>query len=420
LISKRFILALAASALLPLGASAQSTPDEPEPSADEKVDEVKGRVDSLEEQFAEYKGVVDALRKLKLSGYVQGRYGVLEATNLEPTNQIPQTASEGFYIRRARLKAVYDTSIAQAVLQIDAVPSGVVLKQAEAVLKLAPVDGYVLVGQTEFPFGYEVQASSADLALLERSRVVRAFWPGEYDRGAKAYARFGRVNLKVGVMNGNSTEYVGFTLNGRNVDARPTGLDNDKEKDFMGRLGVDLGFLTVGVSGSYGLTFVPGTTAAPALPPQGYFERTRVGGDAQLYLDLLPIGGTSLKGEYIAGKGPFASGREQIDVSAHGWYAQVQQVVGTKLELAARYESYDPRNGVDNVAASSGKYVSASANETDTISYGAHYHVSPNLKLSAVHDIPMTDEPDPSPSNPAGGNKDPYDQVLTFQAQARF
>jgi phosphate-selective porin len=418
---KRLMFALAAIALLPLGASAQGT--QAEPTADEKVDEVKGRVDSLEEQFAEYKGLVDSLRKLKLSGYVQARYGLLEATNLAPANQIPATANDGFFIRRGRLKAVYDTSIAQAVLQIDAVPSGVVLKQAEAVLKLAAIDGYILVGQTEFPFGYEVQASSADLALLERSRVVRAFLPGEYDRGVKAFGKFGPVNLKLGVMNGNSTDYVGFTFNGRNVDARPTGLDNDKEKDVIGRLGIDLGFVTAGVSGWYGQTWVPGAPASgttPFLNAQGYHDRTRVGADAQLYLDLLPVGGTSLKGEFIAGKSPFASGREQIDIPAHGWYVQVQQVIGTKLELAARYDSYDPRNGTENAAASAGRFVSASANKTDTIAYGAHYYVSGNLKLSAVHEIPMTDEPEPRASNVLGGNADPYDQAVTFQLQARF
>lgn len=421
--SKRLILALAAIALLPFGASAQGAPADAEPTADEKVDHVKGRVDTLEEQLLEVKTVVDALSKLKLSGYVQARYGILESTNLSPSTQIPVTANDGFFIRRGRLKALYDTSLAQAVIQIDAVPSGVVLKQAEAVLKLAPINGYVLVGQTEFPFGYEVQASSSDLALLERSRVVRAFLPGEYDRGVKAYARYGPVNLKVGVMNGNSTDYVGFTFDGRNVDARPTGLDNDKAKDVIGRLGVDLGFLTAGVSGWYGQTYVPGAPASgttPFLNAQGYHDRTRIGADAQLYLDLLPVGGTSLKGEFIAGKTPFASGREQIDVPAHGWYVQAQQVIGTKLELAARYDSYDPRNGADNVAAGSGRYVSASANKTDTIAYGAHYHVSGNLKLSAVHEIPLTDEPDARASNALGGNSDPYDQALTFQLQARF
>lgn len=419
--SKRLILALAASALLPLGASAQGAASEP--TTDEKVDTMKGRVDSIEEQNLETKTVVDALRKLKLSGYAQARFGVMEATNLTPSNQVPLTANDGFSIRRGRFKAVYDAGIADAVLQVDATPSGVSLKQAEAVLKIAAINGYVLVGQTEFPFGYEVQASSADLALLERSRVVRAFLPGEYDRGAKAYARFGPVNLKVGVMNGNSTDYAGFTLNGRNVDVRPSGLDNDQAKDVMGRLGFDLGFVTAGVSGSYGETYVPGAAASgttAALVPQGYHERTRVGADVQLFLDLLPVGGTSLKGEFIAGKTPFASGREQIDIPAHGWYAQVQQVVGKKLELAARYDSYDPRNGFDNVAASSGRYVSASANKTDTIAYGAHYYFSGNLKLSAVHEIPLTDEPDPRSSNPLGGNNDPYDQALTCQLQARF
>lgn len=419
--SKRIIAAIAALLVAPHALAQETT--------DEKVDTVKGRVDAIEEQLAEAKGTLEKLTKLKLSGYVQARYQVNEAANPRATSSgapAPATGNEGFGIRRGRLKTVYDAKTSEYVLQIDATPTGVSLKSAEAVLKLPWIGGWVLVGQTEFPFGYEVQASSSDLALLERSRAIRAFLPGEYDRGVKAYGRLGFANLKVGVLNGNSTEYVGYTFRGRNVDARPTGLDNDRKKDVMGRLGFDLGFLVAGVSGSWGQSFAPaapasgtGASALPALAARDH-NRTRVGADVQLYLDLIPLGGTSVKGEYIAGKAPFASGREQIDVSAHGWYVQLQQAVGTKLELAARFDSYDPRNGSADVSAASGRYASAGSNRTDTIAYGFHYHLDGNLKLSAVHEIPRTKAPAAVASNPLRGDGDPPDQLFTAQLQAKF
>jgi phosphate-selective porin len=431
--SKRFTGPLAAALsllLFPSYAAAQESPPATSPAT---PDSEQGRVAKLEEAVAASKAALEKLTRLKLSGYVQGRYQLNEATNLRvpAAAPAPATGNDGFSVRRGRLKAAYEGKYSEFVLQLDAVPSGVSVRSAEAVLKLPWVNGWILFGQTEMPFGYETQASSAELALLERSRVVRAFLPGEYDRGVKAFARAGPVNVKVGVMNGNTTDYRGYTLpdasGSPNVAVTPAGLDNDEEKDVLGRLGVDLGWLNLGASGWWGKTLanpaLAGTPAAGIPGANRYYDRTRVGADAQLYLRLLPLGATSLKGEYIAGKTPFASNREQLGVSAYGWYAQLQQGLGPAVELAARFDRYDPRSGVAAEAAGSGRYVGSTAARparVDTFAYGAHWFVDKNLKLSAVHEIPMTERPAPSASNPLGGNEDPPDQLFTVQLQARF
>ena len=87
----------------------------------------------------------------------------------------------------------------------------------------------------------------------------------------------------LGVFDGNGTANRGFV-----------GVDNDTEKDVYGRVAVDFKRFAVGVSGSGGLTYKP----TDATTPGKHYERTRIGLDAQLYLDLLPFGSTALKAEF--------------------------------------------------------------------------------------------------------------------------
>ena len=73
------------------------------------------------------------------------------------------------------------------MLQIDAVPAGVTLKDAEATLFIPGTKQQLslTLGQMKWPFGYEGPQSSSDREFPERSRVVRDFLPDERDRGAK-------------------------------------------------------------------------------------------------------------------------------------------------------------------------------------------------------------------------------------------
>ena len=385
--------------------------------ADEAEEAMKGRIDAIEEQYNETKNDVAAAKKLKVSGYAQGRYTSSQTTNVTALDSkgapIPVTKDEGFNVRRGRLKATYDASWSEYVLETDVAPTGVSLKEAAVALKLPFLDMAVTGGQFKWPFGYENQQSSADRELPETSRVTSAFLPGEYDRGVKLSGRYAFANFKVGVFNGNGTGYKGYKLGSdANVTVAPSGLDNDSEKDVVGRVGVDLGFFSAGVSGWAGRTYRPSFTNAAGFQAGKYYDRNRVGVDAQLYLDLVPVGGTAVKAEFITGKTPYASGIEQLDVTARGYYVLVTQFVGPKLELAARYDMYRPNTDLaDGVDAKTNNALAR--NRVDTIGFGAVYYFDEAFKLSAMYEIPKTSLPD------SGGNE-PRDNLFTLQIQARF
>ena len=92
-----------------------------------------------------------------------------------------------FAVRRGRLKATYTGDLAQFMLQIDAVPTGVTLKDAEATLdprheaETIPLT----LGQMKWPFGYEAPCSPPASASFPSAAPSSALPP----RRAKPRAR---------------------------------------------------------------------------------------------------------------------------------------------------------------------------------------------------------------------------------------
>lgn len=396
----RLFAALAALALAPAAlaedAAPAATPDATATAAAPDTATLEGKLDALAEQVAEMKGDVSGLKKLKFSGYVQPRFAWREDAVYEkgaPTQ-------DGFYIRRGRFKAVYDaTDWATFALQLDATPSGVGLKEAYATLKIPALPEYALAvdaGLQLMPFGYEVGVrSSSDLDLLERATFSRTFLKGEYDLGVALRGKRGPLNFKVGLFNGNG------------VDGA-SGKDNDQRKDVIGRIGFDLGTITGGVSGWYGKTVVY------TLADNKEYDRARVGADLQVFLDLLPIGGTALKGEYLWGKTQIGTGSggagDALGVIGWGWYGILTQNVGPWNQVAVRYEQFNPDVKLDRDAPGNQGKVFLQ----DEISGALHTYLGGNLKLSLAYYHPMNrSKGDTAPSDP---KKDSF----IAQLQAKF
>jgi hypothetical protein len=387
------MLTLASGAVL-----AQETPPAPEttdatPSVDERMTETEGRVSSIEEQLIELKSSLSPLKKLKFSGYIQSRYQWEEARE-DDTGGFSR-----FTVRRGRLKATYTGDIAQFVLQIDAVPTGVSLKDAEATLFLPGTQQHmsVTLGQMKYPFGYEVPQSSSEREFPERSRVVRAFLSGDRDRGVRYSGKLGVFRLNAGLFDGNGIDFPGSV-----------GVDNDKEKDVIGRAGFDLKLISGGISGWYGHTLGKGVGE----DFRHAHERSRLGVDLQVYLDVLPIGTTAIKGEYIRGRTYVSNGVENLDRVASGWYALLVQNIGLSDAVAIRYDYFDPANGVANAASAPGSDRPAGTNAVGTLGATALHNFSENMKLSVTYELPLTATVE--------GVKDPHDNLLTVQMQARF
>lgn len=370
------------------------------------VDTVGGKVDAVTEKVAELDTAVAGLKKLRFSGYVQGRWAWLEGARYEPkcaaatctADELKAYAppdKDNFYVRRGRFKATYDTDLAQAVLQLDAVPSGVSIKEGFVTLKL-PKGFAVDTGLQPLPFGYEVsQRSSADLNLLERSQVTGKLLKGEYDLGVALRGARGPVSFKVGLFNGNG------------IDGGK-GRDNDQLKDVIGRVGFDLGTVTGGLSGWYGKTIDYTSTADTE------YDRVRAGADLQVYLDLLPIGGTALKGEYVWGKTAIGTGGagagDKLGKTMSGYYLLASQNVGKRHQVDVRWDSFIPDHGLDHDAAANATKVF----KTNELSAALHTFVGEAWKLSLAYYHPMNGTKGPSAPS------DPKSDSVIAQAQVKF
>ncbi len=399
------LIALATTPTLAFAQTEQAAPETAaaEPSLEERLATAEGKLASFEEKDIEVQSSLSALKKLKISGYVQGRYTYTEPDEVEINGTDVRRApgSSLFSVRRGRLKAAYTADVGQLVLQIDATPSGVTLKDAEATLFIPGTKQQhaLTIGQTKWPFGYEVVQSSSEREFPERTLISRRFAAGERDRGAKYSARAGVLRVAAGVFDGNGTD--------------GASRDNDKMKDAVGRVGFDMKWISGGISGWYGNTLRPGETVSGAYVPSKAFDRTRIGADLQVYLDVLPLGGTALKGEYIAGTTYFTGGgKEAYGQSAAGWYALLVQNVGDSNAFAVRYEFFDPATGTPNRDSGTAPDLrAASTNQVGTLGATLIHYIGDNLKASATYELPMTRTVDA---------EEPNDNVLTLQLQAKF
>jgi hypothetical protein len=235
--------------------------------------------------------------------------------------------------------------------------------------------------------------------------VTRAFLGGEYDLGLALRGKVSLVNFKVGLFNGNG------------VDSGQAGRDNDQLKDLIGRAWIDAGILTAGLSGWYG------KTVNYARADDRRYDRNRVAADAQLYLDLLPIGGTALKGEWMWGHTTIGSTGGNLGAGGNlpgltstspvptgsGWYGTLVQSVGQGYQVAVRYEQYRPNQKADVRSATS-----TAVKVQQELQIALHAFVGANMKLSAAWYHPMNGTRGPAaPSDPKA------DQFIA-QAQARF
>ncbi len=367
----------------------------------EKIGFLQGKIEAFEEQFSASEAVLSTLSKIKISGYVQARFSYAENSFSGVDTSLASLVRDGFSVRRGRVKVAYAGKVSQFVLQIDAVPSGVTLKDAEATL-IEPFTGKkyfsFTLGQTKWPFGYETVQSSSEREFPERTRVVRAFFNGERDRGLKIAFKGGPVRANFGVFDGNGTNNRGFI-----------GIDNDTEKDFYGRLAVDFKWFAAGVSGSGGLTYKP----TDATGPGRHYERTRIGLDAQLYLDLLPFGSTAIKAEFIAGRTYQASNVERFGQTALGWYALIIQNIGDHEQLGFRYDFFDPATGTPNGVDAKNKSRPLSNNQIHTFGVVASHYFDEVLKLTVAYEVPLL----------FTGGEDaiaPKQNLFTVQLQAKF
>jgi hypothetical protein len=377
---KRLLMLLfVASLAMPLFAQEEPKPEptigeEVPPAAEEAPSE-----DPQNEALVEMKNVLDALNRLKITGYLQAQYVDDESSQDSLGGSTGTRNRDQFSVRRARVKFTWQaTPTSRFVLQPDITSSGVTLK-----------DGYVeltepwttwkhtlTAGQFNWPFGFEIMYSSSSREMPERSRVIRTLFPGERDRGVMfSGLGFGeRFRYQVAVVNGTGTT--------RSDDV-------NKRKDVVGRIGYSFGPLDVGGSIYHGSGLV--ATSAQAAGVE--FEKDRMGVDFQW---ATPVPGLGVRGEYIRGtQAPSAGTTRTESHDVDGWYFYAIQNLGTRHQFVVRLDDYDADTDVDN-------------NAVRTLGGSYIFHWDANSKVMVAYEKPEHEI------------NDPADNVFTLRYQYSF
>ena len=387
-----------------------------EATVKEQLSEVNDKVNGLTERLATDEADLQKLTKIKVSGYIQAQYQNFENLNTQPSNY--------FSLRRVRVKFTYEAADGvKFVLTPDFAPGNLSLKDAYLVLNDRWTKSFSLwAGKFNRP-NYEVEYSSSQRELAERSLIIRTLYPGERAIGAKL--EFNPMNiplhLQFAVLNGAD----GLTIaNSAGVNLNTNeNKDIDNYKDIMVRATYNLslgsfGGLDFGAHGYYGSlksnavsTLSSDYTTIKDVNVGDAVKRNWVGGEIQLFADVL--GGLSIKGEYIAGKNA-SIGYKHVDAigttaaipgvanfqnNFAGYYIYFIKNLGKKNQFAFRYDYYDPNTDITgkdvmitnftptNAILLKSKVSGKSDLATTTFGLALHHYFDDNLRISLNYDI---------------------------------
>jgi hypothetical protein len=390
-------------------------------SLKEVIDAQQGKLNSLDERVLVNESDLAKLNKIKISGYVQAQWFLYDKDHVpanEPTNQ--------FFVRRARIKFTYEAlDGVKFVIQPDFSTNALSLKDAYAVINIPKLKNWsVWAGQFNRT-NYEVEYSSSQREVLERSKVIRAIYPGEREIGAKLEYKGSTVPLlfQLMAMNGNFTGL--------------QSIDYDSKKDIMGRLvysfklgslGIDLGpnFYYGGTGIKYN-TFISdenGKLDSTSYKAGDYAPKKWFGGEIQVFADIL--GGMSIKGEYVAGVNSSSSASNLLSSAStatkrgdptkirnfSGYYIYLIKNVGSKNQFVFKYDFYDPNTNL------SGDAAKGDVNwKTYTVAW--QYYLNDNIRISLQYEMPTweTNASRPSDYKELAGL---YGNTLGIRVQAKF
>lgn len=315
---------------------------------------------------------------LLLSGFVQADDVLYNQSSQDQINQstgAPLNETR-FLIRRAHLRADLSYGIVGGAFEVEASTvrdASVRIFDADVSVRWPSADPeappYVMgtLGLYRVPFGFENPQRDYDRLFLERSAMIRAFFPGENDLGLGISGGWRGLRYALSMMNGHPIAEGLFPYR-----------DPTAAKDFLGRVGVDT-FVTHainfrgGVSALTGTGFHPGTFATkdtlvwrdgnedglvqlPELQvipgqtaqPSQSFMHFALGGDLGVTAQWSSLGQTVLYGELV-----WANNLDRAIVpadqvgAAHnlrelGWYVGATQELTPHAQLGVRYDVYNP------------------------------------------------------------------------------
>ena len=419
----------------------------------QKTSDLKEQLDGVNEQLLALTPVLDALKKIKISGYIQTQFQTADGDGAPSFagGNFASGVHARYLVRRGRVKMNYDNDLTQYVLQIDVTPGGVAIKDAYGSIREPWLRTFGLTaGVFDRPFGFEISYSSSNREAPERTRMYQTLFPGERDMGAKLEimppegSAFSWFNFKAGLFTGMG----------------PTAQENDNYKDFIGRAGFTLPMQDAGLAIDGGVSWYMGKVRSnqraiytmdagskayafdsSATNNGAYFDRTYLGADIQLYYDLPVLGGMTLRGEYISGKQPGtggssattnysafynAAGTPLYQRNFSGYYFNYVQNIGLSNQFILKYDVFTPNTDINasdiGATAPAGK-VALSAGDLafTTLGIGWVYHWDTNVKFTFYYDMVTNDAVNASaPAALAAFKDDLKDNVLTIRMQVKF
>ena len=330
------------------------------------------RLAALETQRARAKPAV------RVSGYVQMDWVVHNQASQDEINYSTDTPlnQDRFTLRRGHLRVDAEHGLLSGAFEIDAnTTNGPQVRPIDAEVSLHSAEVShpnqpqvtVTAGLMKIPFGFEVPELDVERPFLERSTVMRALFPGEFDLGARIAGQYRFAELAVAVMNGHPIGDKVFPA-----------VAPNRTKEFVGRLGTHTGIapsvmLDLGVSADTGNGFHEGTpttkdqlvwrddngdgivqaTEIQVIPgssatPSQQFHRFALGGDARLAIRFAPHAELNLRAEVVRASNlgraiepadPVGAGR---DLREFGWYLGATQEITAFGLVGVRYDRYNP------------------------------------------------------------------------------
>lgn len=435
--------------------------------------ETQSPSDTLAQSVLKLQSDLDALKKIKISGYLQAQFQVADSAGAVSFagGNFASNVDKRFMVRRGRLKATYNGNMTMYVLQIDVTEKGVGIKDAYLKLTEPWMKSLSLTaGVFDRPFGYEISYSSSSRETPERGRMSQIIFPGERELGAMLTLQAPKTS----------------SLNFLKIDAgmfNGTGgaaSDFDYQKDFIGRIRADRTTknekIQYGLGASYyGGGWGSGTSKIYSMNEDSaglysfmlekdtgnygrIMQRNYTGVDFQFSIDW-PLGLTTVRAEYISGMQagtssstsspsiqPSSSVQAVTTTTATGTYTVktttvnsdaytrnfngayfyfIQNIGKTKHQLVVKYDWYDPNTDAagDDIGKSTLAFAGktfAKTNKQDikftTIGLGWTYKWDANLKIVAYYDM-VTNE---TSKNIVGYTQDIKDNVFTLRIQYKF
>ncbi|WP_158796924.1 porin [Pedobacter sp. L105] len=264
-------------------------------------------------------GISIGSRALQISGLIQGEYEGFQQ----------QSANNTFLLHRARLDIKGDVSDNWSYEVYTEFAGGTPkLLDAYATYRVTDFLKFT-AGQFKVPFSLESTVNDSQLDFIDRAAVINALTSRSTDVignnigrdiGIQASGSFVKINHRY------LFDYQLALLNGAGYDVTS---DNNKYKDLSGRLTFHpVKDLDISADFYNGVGFY-GTPAKNE-------KRDREGLDARYV-----VGKLALQAEYDKGTDGV--------INRDGWYGQATYFVLSKLQLAAKYDTYDPNTVESNV-----------------------------------------------------------------------